>query len=76
MVETDKYRNLLSQTFTKAGKLNFYAVDKLADLDKLSDDELEIACCRAYVIENGKFYIMGSDREWHEQLLTYNISMD
>ena len=76
MVETDKYRNLLSQTFTKAGKLNFYAVDKLADLDKLSDDELEIAGCRAYVIENGKFYIMGSDREWHEQLLTYNISMD
>lgn len=76
MVETDKYRNLLSQTFTKAGKLNFYAVDKLADLEKLSNDELEIAGCRAYVIENGKFYIMGSDRKWHEQLLAYNISMD
>lgn len=76
MVETDKYRNLLSQTFTKAGKLNFYAVDKLADLEKLSDEELEIAGCRAYIIENGKFYIMGSNREWHEQLLTYNISMD
>ena len=76
MIKTDKYRNLLSQTFTKAGKLNFYVVDKIDDLQKISENSAEIIGCRAYVIENGKFYIMGSNREWHEQLLTHNVSFD
>lgn len=76
MIKIDKYRNLLNQTFTKAGRLNFYVVDKIDDLQKISKDSIEIIGCRAYVIENGKFYIMGSNREWHEQLLTYNVSFD
>ena len=76
MIKIDKYRNLLNQTFTKAGRLNFYAVDKIDDLQKISEDSIEIIGCRAYVIENGKFYIMGSNREWHEQLITYNVSFD
>ena len=76
MIKIDKYRNLLNQTFTKAGRLNFYAVDKIDDLQKISEDSIEIIGCRAYVIENGKFYIMGSNREWYEQLITYNVSFD
>lgn len=76
MIKIDKYRNLLNQTFTKAGRLNFYAVDKIDDLQKISEDYIEIIGCRAYVIENGKFYIMGSNREWYEQLITYNVSFD
>ena len=62
MIKIDKYRNLLNQTFTKAGRLNFYAVDKIDDLQKISEDSIEIIGCRAYVIENGKFYIMGSNK--------------
>ena len=76
MIKIDKYRNLLNQTFTKAGRLNFYVVDKIDDLQKISEDSIEIIGCRAYVIENGKFYIMGSNREWYEQLITYNVSFD
>lgn len=76
MIKIDKYRNLLNQTFTKAGRLNFYVVDKIDDLQKISKDSIEIIGCRAYVIENGKFYIMGSNREWYEQFLTYNVSFD
>ena len=76
MIKIDKYRNLLNQTFTKAGRLNFYVVDKIDDLQKISKDSIEIIGCRAYVIENGKFYIMGSNREWYEQILTYNVSFD
>ena len=76
MIKIDKYRNLLNQTFTKAGRLNFYVVDKIDDLQKISEDSIEIIGCRAYVIENGKFYIMVSNREWYEQLITYNVSFD
>ena len=68
MVKIDKHRNLLSQTLTKAGKLNSYVVDKIDDLQKISEDPIEIIGCRAYVIENGKFYTTGSNKEWYEQL--------
>ena len=75
-MEVKKYKNLLSQTFTQKGKLNFYVVDDYDDLAKIPQDEIEIIGCRAYVINNGKFYIMDSNNSWHEQDFIYDISFD
>ena len=75
-MEIKKYKNLLNQTFTKEGKLNFYVVDNYDDLEKIPQDEIEIIGCRAYVINNGKFYIMDSNNSWHEQDFIYDISFD
>ena len=75
-MEIKKYKNLLSQSFTQKGKLNFYVVDNYEDLEKIPQDEIEIIGCRAYVIGNGKFYVMDSNKVWYEQDFIYNISFD
>lgn len=75
-MEIKKYKNLLSQSFTQKGKLNFYVVDNYEDLEKIPQDEIEIIGCRAYVIGNGKFYVMDSNEVWHEQDFIYDISFD
>ena len=75
-MEIKKYKNLLSQSFTQKGKLNFYVVDNYEDLEKIPQDEIEIIGCRAYVIGNGKFYVMDSNKVWHEQDFIYDISFD
>lgn len=60
--------NLLKQTKTFKGKLNYYVVDSLDDLDALSEKEDEVIGCRAFVISNGKFYLMDSKRKWHMEV--------
>lgn len=67
--------NLLKQVKTFRGKLNCYVVDSLEDLDTLSAKEDEIIGCRAFVISNGKFYLMNSDKEWHEAIPVFNTSI-
>ena len=67
--------NLLKQVKTFRGKLNCYVVDSLDDLESLSSREEEIIGCRAFSISNGKFYIMNSQKEWHEAIPVFNTSL-
>ena len=61
--------NLLKQIITANGKINFYVIDTYNDLQLISEDEKEIFGCRAYCIENGKYYFMGSEKKWTEEYL-------
>ena len=67
--------NLLKQVKTFHGKLNCYVVDSLDDLESLSSRDEEIIGCRAFSISNGKFYIMNSQKEWHEAIPVFNTSL-
>lgn len=71
-IEIKKPINLIKQVKTPNGKLNCYVVDKLDELQRINDTQVEIIGCRAYCIENGKFYIMNSEGLWKEVKPYYN----
>lgn len=71
-IETRKSINLLKQIRTPNGKLNCYVCDTLDDLEWINETQIEIIGCRAYCIENGKFYMMNSSSEWEESKPYYD----
>ena len=71
-IETRKSINLIKQVITPNGKLNCYVVDNFDDLQWINDTQIEILGCRAYCIENGKFYMMNSESSWEESKPYYD----
>lgn len=59
--------NLIKQLKTHSGLINCYVIDEFEELQTFKQLEDEIIGCRVFCISNGKFYVMDSDKIFHEQ---------